>query len=144
MLRNAKKDLMVNYCSFMVWRLKKLQQRRNIVFHHDMHTFIWTKVTEGVGGVRKTLNLKQKFEMEVGSQSNTWRRVRDYWKSSFSLKILISNLPGNVWQNNPESKDALSGHLLLWGTHERNSAKYCDLTVKRNVRAGSIQALLTM
>ena len=38
-LQFAKKDLMVNYCSFMVWRLKKLQQTRNIVFHRDTHTF---------------------------------------------------------------------------------------------------------
>ena len=42
MLRNALLDLMANYCSltsFMVWRLKKLQQTRNMVFHHDMYTF---------------------------------------------------------------------------------------------------------
>ena len=42
MLRNAKLDLMANYCSltsFMVWRLKKLQQTRNMVFLHDMYTF---------------------------------------------------------------------------------------------------------
>ena len=38
MLRNALLDLMANCCSltsFMVWRLKKLQQTRNMVFHHD-------------------------------------------------------------------------------------------------------------
>ena len=47
---------MANYCSltsFMVWRLKKLQQTRNMVFHHDMYTFKWTKVTGGGGGCQK-------------------------------------------------------------------------------------------
>ena len=52
MLRNALLDLMANYCSltsFMVWRLKKLQQTRNMVFHHDMYTFKRAKVTGGRG-----------------------------------------------------------------------------------------------
>ena len=56
---------MVNYCSFMVWRLKKLQQRRNIVFHLDIHTLIWTKVTKGWGVSEKRWTFRRNSRLQI-------------------------------------------------------------------------------